>query len=54
MPELPEVQTVVSSLGPRVAGARVVAVQLNRTDIVTPMGTDLASLLVGRTISGVG
>ncbi|MDB5324208.1 MAG: formamidopyrimidine-DNA glycosylase [Phycisphaerales bacterium] len=53
MPELPEVQTVVSSLGPRVTGAKVVAVQLNRTDIVTPMGIDLASLLVGRTITGV-
>jgi formamidopyrimidine-DNA glycosylase len=53
MPELPEVQTVVSSLGPRVTGAKVVAVQLNRTDIVTPMGIDLALLLVGRTITGV-
>jgi formamidopyrimidine-DNA glycosylase len=53
MPELPEVQTVVSSLGPRVTGAKVVAVQLNRTDIVSPMGIDLASLLVGRTITGV-
>jgi formamidopyrimidine-DNA glycosylase len=54
MPELPEVQTVVSSLGPRVVGARVVGVRLNRTDIVTPIGTDLASLLVGRKITGVG
>jgi formamidopyrimidine-DNA glycosylase len=53
MPELPEVQTVVSSLRLRVTGAKVMAVQLNRTDVVTPMGIDLASLLVGRTITGV-
>jgi formamidopyrimidine-DNA glycosylase len=53
MPELPEVQTVVSSLAPHVTGARVVAVQLNRTDIVRPMGADLPALLVGRTITAV-
>src|SRR5258706_13996545 len=53
MPELPEVQTVVSSLAPHVTGARVAAVQLNRTDIVRPMGIDLRALLVGRTITAV-
>jgi formamidopyrimidine-DNA glycosylase len=53
MPELPEVQTVVSNLQPRVVGARVRKVQLNRTDILTPAGTDLPSLLTGRTITGV-
>jgi formamidopyrimidine-DNA glycosylase len=36
-----------------VTGARVVAVQLNRTDIVSPMGIDLPALLVGRTITAV-
>ena len=53
MPELPEVQTVVSNLLPRVVGARVRKVQLNRTDILTPAGADLPSLLSGRTITAV-
>jgi formamidopyrimidine-DNA glycosylase len=53
MPELPEVQTVVSTLRPRVTGVRVGRVRLNRTDIVSPAGTDLAPLLEGRAITGV-
>ena len=53
MPELPEVQTVVSTLAPRITGARVGRVQLNRTDIVSPMGIDLAELMEGRTITAV-
>ena len=53
MPELPEVQTVVSTLAPQVTGARVRRVQLNRTDIVSPMGMDLAGMLEGRTITAV-
>src|SRR3954451_2786698 len=53
MPELPEVQTVVSTLAPRVTGARLLRVQLNRTDIVSPTGIDLAGLLQGRTITAV-
>jgi formamidopyrimidine-DNA glycosylase len=53
MPELPEVQTVVSTLVPRITGAQVLRVQLNRTDIVSPMGIDLAGLLNGRTITAV-
>jgi formamidopyrimidine-DNA glycosylase len=53
MPELPEVQTVVSKLAPRVTHARIRKVQLNRTDIVTPTGIDLTALLTGRTIASV-
>jgi formamidopyrimidine-DNA glycosylase len=53
MPELPEVQTVVSTLAPRITGARVMRVQLNRTDIVRPMNVDLAGMLEGRTITAV-
>jgi formamidopyrimidine-DNA glycosylase len=53
MPELPEVQTVVSTLRPRVSGVRVGRVRLNRADIVSPAGTDLAPLLEGRAITGV-
>src|SRR3954447_5691385 len=53
MPELPEVQTVVSTLALQITGAPVLRVQLNRTDIVSPMGIDLAGLLEGRTITAV-
>ena len=53
MPELPEVQTVVSTLRPRVSGVRVKRVRLHRADIVSPAGTDLAPLLEGRAITGV-
>lgn len=53
MPELPEVQTVVNSLVPRVVGAQVTAVVAERPDFVCPPGTNLSALLVGRTISSV-
>jgi formamidopyrimidine-DNA glycosylase len=53
MPELPEVQTVVSNITPRVVGWRVRKVQLNRTDIVTPADINLPALLTGRTITNV-
>src|SRR5689334_2250678 len=53
MPELPEVQTVVSTLRPRISGVRVKRVRLHRADIVSPAGTDLAPLLEGRAITGV-
>src|SRR6187551_2746069 len=53
MPELPEVQTVVSNITPRVVGSRVRKVQLNRTDILTPAGINLPALLTGRTITNV-
>jgi formamidopyrimidine-DNA glycosylase len=49
MPELPEVQTVVDSLRPRLVGRRVVAARLKRTDVVRPEGFDLAGALRGRT-----
>jgi len=53
MPELPEVQTVVSGLRPRVVGRVISRVQMHRTDIVSPAGIDLAPLLMGRMISGI-
>ncbi|HEY7115380.1 MAG TPA: bifunctional DNA-formamidopyrimidine glycosylase/DNA-(apurinic or apyrimidinic site) lyase [Tepidisphaeraceae bacterium] len=53
MPELPEVQTVVSTLRPRVTGSRIATVRLHRTDIVNPAGVDLPPLLRGRTITAV-
>jgi formamidopyrimidine-DNA glycosylase len=53
MPELPEVQTVVLTLRPRLLGRRIRAVALSRTDIVTPAGVDLVTCLTGRTIRDI-
>jgi len=53
MPELPEVQTVVSTLQPRVEGKRLARVDLKRPDIVRPCGFDLARALRGRAISAI-
>ena len=50
MPELPEVQTVVDTLAPRVVGRRIVSVRRGEHDVVTPRGFDLAGAVVGRTI----
>ena len=50
MPELPEVQTVVTTLAPKVVGRTIRAVTHLRADIVTPAHADLAALLAGRTI----
>ncbi len=53
MPELPEVQTVVESLRPRLRG-RCFAVPLHlRGDIVRPRGFDLAGAMAHRTIIGI-
>jgi formamidopyrimidine-DNA glycosylase len=53
MPELPEVQTVVNSLAPRIVGATIRAVDLRRRDIVTPEGIDLRGKLIGRRIDRI-
>src|SRR4051794_15104240 len=53
MPELPEVETVVRTLRPRVTGQKIIAVTLHRTDIVTPIEINLAPLLKDRTIVSV-
>ena len=53
MPELPEVQTVVSMLAPRIVGARVAAVHLHRPDILTPAKVDLVRLLTGARIHSI-
>jgi formamidopyrimidine-DNA glycosylase len=54
VPELPEVQTIVNTLRPRLLGGRIARVQLNRQDILTPAATDLPALLAGRQISEIG
>ena len=53
MPELPEVQTVVTTLRPRIVGRVIAAVNLAREDIVRPAGVDLPGCLRGRRIEGV-
>lgn len=50
LPELPEVQTVVNSLRPKLLGRQIMRVQLNRQDILTPAGIDLPALLASRTV----
>jgi formamidopyrimidine-DNA glycosylase len=51
MPELPEVQTVVDTLRPKVMGRAIARVQLNRKDVVTPPEIDLPARLTGRTVA---
>ena len=51
MPELPEVQTVVTTLRPRIVGHRIVRVKLHRNDIVAPEAIDLGKLLTNRVVT---
>jgi formamidopyrimidine-DNA glycosylase len=53
MPELPEVQTVVDTLRPRVVGRTIARVFLNRRDILTPSDADLAKYLTDRRIRDI-
>jgi formamidopyrimidine-DNA glycosylase len=53
MPELPEVETVVRTLRPRIVGGMIAGVRLERPDILDPIGTDLPGHLRGRVITAV-
>jgi len=53
MPELPEVQTVVNTLRPRVRGRTIRDVRLTRDDVLTPAGVDFARLIEGRTVAEI-
>ena len=53
MPELPEVQTVVDTLSPRVVGRRIVAVRTGIHDVVRPAGFDLTAAVAGRSVARV-
>jgi formamidopyrimidine-DNA glycosylase len=53
MPELPEVQTVVTSLNARILGRTIASAELVRTDILTPPGVPLPALLTGRRIAKI-
>ena len=50
MPELPEVETVVRTLRPLLAGQPALRVHLLRADILTPPGMDLAAALTGQAV----
>ncbi len=50
MPELPEVETVVVTLRPRVIGKAVIDVVVHRQDVITPIDLDFRNKLQGRTI----
>jgi formamidopyrimidine-DNA glycosylase len=53
MPELPEVETVVRTLRPRLVGRTFGVVRHLRADIVEPKGTDLAALIAGRCVRAI-
>jgi formamidopyrimidine-DNA glycosylase len=53
VPELPEVQTVVNTLSPRLTGGTFARVAHVRPDIVRPRGFDLPAALTGRTVSSI-
>ena len=53
MPELPEVETVVRTLRPAVAGCEILRVELLRDDFAAPAGFDWPAALVGRTVADV-
>lgn len=53
MPELPEVQTIVTTLRPRLVGQRITSLELARRDIVSPSDVDLSACLLGRTITAI-
>ena len=53
MPELPEVQTVVDTLRPRLIGRRIKRVDLRRADIVTPPEINLEKSIGRQTITDI-
>ncbi|MBM3553974.1 MAG: bifunctional DNA-formamidopyrimidine glycosylase/DNA-(apurinic or apyrimidinic site) lyase [Alphaproteobacteria bacterium] len=53
MPELPEVETVIRGLRPRLVGARIAAATARRPDLRAPLPRDLGPRLTGRRIEGV-
>ncbi|MFI5379898.1 MAG: DNA-formamidopyrimidine glycosylase family protein, partial [Tepidisphaerales bacterium] len=53
MPELPEVETVVRMLRPRLVGARIGRVELLRPDIITRTHAPFAAAIRGRTVTSI-
>jgi len=53
MPELPEVETIVRILSPRLSGRRIDAVPSLRQDIVSPADFELISAVSSRTVTAI-
>ena len=53
MPELPEVQTIVTTLATKAAGRTITGIDIVRADYVHPAGEDVADHLRGREILAV-
>lgn len=53
MPELPEVETIVRELGPRLRGRRIVSVEVLQPRITRHSPVDIAAVLPGRRIRDV-
>jgi formamidopyrimidine-DNA glycosylase len=53
MPELPEVQTVVTTLRPKVVARTIMGVRHLRADIVSPTGFGLAASITGRAVRSI-
>src|SRR5436853_314874 len=53
MPELPEVETIVRELAPRLIGRHILAVEILQPRITRHSRVDLASVLPGRPIKAV-
>jgi formamidopyrimidine-DNA glycosylase len=53
MPELPEVQTVVTTIGPKIAGQIIRTLDVVRPDVIRPAGIDLPLMLIGSKVAGV-
>jgi len=53
MPELPEVQTVVNTLSPRLLGRTICGVDHARREVVRPCDFNLAGALRGRVVTGL-
>ena len=54
MPELPEVETVVRGLRPKLEGRRLIRVEQRRKDLRFPLPSDFARRLTGRRIESIG
>jgi formamidopyrimidine-DNA glycosylase len=53
MPELPEVETVCRTIAPHVVGRRILAVDVRERRLRTPIASDLAARVEGRTVQAV-
>ena len=53
MPELPEVETVVRELRPRLVGRRIAAVEIGRHSLRRPWSPDWTALLLGQRVDDV-